>query len=262
MTGRLMEALTSLCQAGERFVDSAAMSSLRMARVEDPAGIQAQRPRMIQSESTTSDTNRTPGRNSEWMERQGSAGQKREDDIGVIGERRRALEDSEYVRGGHGSLERYGGLPRAVLLTPEGGQIINIGVGRGFVFSVIGQKTAARYAVHHSKLPEPVMLTGPAGQQVRATEYCTLAFPQEKAVGGKMVIYAFVVDTLEEFYETPDGGLQRWQMQLGEEDEGFLRWLRVAQPADRPTCELTLEAVLLDLERVSRSTWKFLVCKG
>ncbi len=39
MTGRLMEALTSLCQAGERFVDSAAMSSRRMARAEDSAGI-------------------------------------------------------------------------------------------------------------------------------------------------------------------------------------------------------------------------------
>ncbi len=70
------------------------------------------------------------------------------------------------------------------------------------------------------------MVTGPAGQQVRATEHCTMAFPQEKAVGGKLVIYAFVVDTLEELYETPDGGLQRWQMQLGEEDEGYLRWLR------------------------------------
>ncbi len=35
-------------------------------------------------------------------------------------------------------------------------------------------------------------------------------------MGGKLVIYAFVVDTLEELY---DGGLQRWQMQLGEEDE-------------------------------------------
>jgi hypothetical protein len=179
-----------------------------------------------------------------------------------MGERRRALEDSEYVRGGQGSLERYGGLPRAVLLTPEGGQLINIGIGRGFVFSVISQKTAGKYAVHRSKLPEPVMVTGPAGRQVRETEHCTLAFPQEKAVGGKMVIYASVVDTLEELYETPDGGLQRWQMQLGEEDEGYLRWLRVAQPGDRPTCELILEAVMLDPERVSRSTWKFLVCKG
>jgi hypothetical protein len=145
MTGRLMEALTSLCQAGERFGDSAAMSSRRMARAEDPVGIRAQRPRMIQSEPTTSGANRTPGRNSEWMEYQGSVGQEREDDIGVIGERRRALEDSEYVRGGQGSQERYGGLPRAVLLTPEGGQIINIGIGRGFVFSVISQKTAARF---------------------------------------------------------------------------------------------------------------------
>jgi hypothetical protein len=198
MTGRLMEALTSLCHAGERFVDSAAVSGQRMVRTGDPGEIQARRSRMIQSESTAGGASCTPGRNSEWMERQGPAGQEREDDIGVMGERRRALEDSEYVRGGQGSLERYGGLPRVVLLTPEGGQLINIGIGRGFVFSVISQKTAARYAVHRSKLPEPVMVTGPAGQQVRATEHCTMAFPQEKAVGGKLVIYAFVVDTLEE----------------------------------------------------------------
>jgi hypothetical protein len=60
-----------------------------------------------------------------------------------------------------------------------------------------------------------------------------------------------VVDTLEEYYQTPGDGLQRWQMQLGEEDEGYLRWLRVAQPGDRPHCELTLEEVTLDPERVS-----------
>ncbi len=77
-----------------------------------------------------------------------------------------------------------------------------------------------------------------------------------------MVIYAYVVDALEEYYETPYGGLQRWQMQLGEDDNGFLQWLRVAQPGDRPCCELTLENVTLSPERVSRSTWKFLVCKG
>jgi hypothetical protein len=112
---------------------------------------------MILSESTMSGTGRTPGRNSEWMERQGLAGQEREDGIGAVGERRRGLESSEYARGGQGSLERHGGLTRVVLLTPEGGQLINIGIGRGFVFSVISQKTAARYAVHRSKLPEPVM---------------------------------------------------------------------------------------------------------
>jgi hypothetical protein len=171
------------------------------------------------------------------------------------GERHRALESSEYVRRDQGSLERYGGLPRVVLLTPEGSQLINIGIGRGFVFSVISQKRTARYAVHRSKLPAPVMVAGPAGQQVRATEHCTMAFPQEKAVGGKLIIYAFVVDALEELYETPDGGLQRWQIQLGEEDEGYLRWLRVAQLGDRPFCELSLEEVTLDPERVSRSTW-------
>ncbi len=119
------------------------------------------------------------------------------------------------------------------------------------MFSVISQKMAARYAVHRSKLPAPVMVAGPAGQQVRATEHCTMAFPQEKAVGGKLIIYAFVVDALEELYETPDGGLQRWQMQLGEEDKGYLRWLRVAQPGDRPFCKLSLEEVTLDPERVS-----------
>jgi hypothetical protein len=49
MAGRLIEALTSLCQAGERFVDSATMSSQQMARTEDEAGIRAQGLRMIQS---------------------------------------------------------------------------------------------------------------------------------------------------------------------------------------------------------------------
>jgi hypothetical protein len=88
MAGRLMEALTSLCQAGERFVDSAAVSSRRMARAGDPGEIQVQRPRMIQSESTVGGMGCTPGRNSKWMERQEPAGQEGEDGIGVIGERR------------------------------------------------------------------------------------------------------------------------------------------------------------------------------
>jgi hypothetical protein len=74
-----------------------------------------------------------------------------------------------------------------VLLTPEGGQLINIGIGRGFVFSVISQKTAARYAVHRSKLPEPVMVAGPAGQQVRATEHCT--------IGGRRYLIIFAVSS-------------------------------------------------------------------
>ncbi len=46
-----------------------------------------------------------------------------------------------------------------VLLTPEDGQLINIGIGRGFVFSVVSQRTVARYAMNRSKLPEPVMVT-------------------------------------------------------------------------------------------------------
>ena len=88
MTGRLMEALTSLCQAGERFVDSAAVSGQRTVRAGGPGEIQARRSRMIQSESTAGGAGCMPGRNSEWMERQGPAGQEREDNIGVMGERR------------------------------------------------------------------------------------------------------------------------------------------------------------------------------
>ncbi len=142
-----------------------------------------------------------------------------------------------------------------VVLTPDGGQLINMGIGRGFMFSVVSLKTAARYAVHRSKLQTPIMVDRPSNQQVRTTELCTIAFPQEKAVGGKMIIYSYVVDTLEECYETPGDGLQRWQMQLGKEDEGYLWWLRVAQPGDRPHYELTLEDVTLDPERVTETVW-------
>ena len=49
--------------------------------------------------------------------------QDREDSADEVGERRRALESSEYARGNQGSLERYGGLQRVVVLTPDGGQL-------------------------------------------------------------------------------------------------------------------------------------------
>ncbi|MFN9908911.1 MAG: hypothetical protein ACK56F_22770, partial [bacterium] len=123
-----------------------------------------------------------------------------EDSADELSERRRALESSEYSRGNQGSLERYGGLQRVVLLTPDGGKLITMGIGRGFMFSVVSQKTAARYAVHRSKLPTPLMVDGPSNRQVCATELCTIAFSQEKAVGGKMIIYSYVVDMLEECY--------------------------------------------------------------
>ncbi len=51
MAGRLMEALTSLCQAGERFVDSAAVGGRRVVRAGDPEDTQARRSRMIQRTS-------------------------------------------------------------------------------------------------------------------------------------------------------------------------------------------------------------------
>jgi hypothetical protein len=70
LTGRLMEALTSLCQAGERFVDSAARNSQRMLGTGDPGEIPRRRSRMIQGESATGGVSCTPGRSSEWMEHQ------------------------------------------------------------------------------------------------------------------------------------------------------------------------------------------------
>jgi hypothetical protein len=78
VAGRLLEALTSLCQAGERFVDSAALSGRRAMRVENPAETRAQRPRIIQGGSAMEGTGCTPGRNSEWMEHRRLPDQKRE----------------------------------------------------------------------------------------------------------------------------------------------------------------------------------------
>ncbi len=154
-------------------MDSAAESGQRMIGMADLA--------VIPRRSACRDRSRSaPRRDGSWTGRQEPARQDGEEGADEIGERRRALESSEYVRGNQGSLERYGGLQRVVLLMPEGGQLINVGIGRGFVFSVVSQKTAARYAVHRSKLPVPIMVAGPANQQVRATDHCTMAFPQER----------------------------------------------------------------------------------
>jgi hypothetical protein len=138
-----MEALTSLCQAGERFADSAAKNGQRMIGMADPAGIPRRSAHRDRSRSAARSVECAPKRDSGWTGRQEPARQDGEDGAGEIGERRRALESSEYARGNQGSLERYGGLQRVVLLTPEGGELINMGIGRGFVFSVVSQKTAA-----------------------------------------------------------------------------------------------------------------------
>ncbi len=86
VAGQLLEALTSLCQAGERFVDSAAVSSQRTMRAGRPTEVRMQGPRMIQSRPTMGGMSCTPGRNSERMECQGSATPGGESDIGVMGE--------------------------------------------------------------------------------------------------------------------------------------------------------------------------------
>jgi hypothetical protein len=113
------------------------------------------------------------------------------------GEGRRGTESGTRAWGRGEGPEECEGLQRVVVLTPEGGQLINVGVGGGFEFSVVSQRTAAQYGVDRTKLQEPLMLEGPSGVPTCATETCTIAFPQERAVGGKMVVFAFVVDALE-----------------------------------------------------------------
>ena len=165
-------------------MDSAAEGGQRMIGVVDPVGIPRKSAHKGRSRSATRGVECTPRRNSDWTGSQEPARQDGEDGVGKIGERRRALESSEYACGGQGSLERYGGLPRMVLLTPEGGQHINIGIGRVFVFSVISQKTAAQYAVHRSKHPAPVMVAGPANQQVRGRSTAPWPFPERRLLAG------------------------------------------------------------------------------
>ncbi len=78
LTGRLMEALTSLCQAGERFVDSAARGDQRMLGVENPAEIPRWSAQMVRSGTVNGNLSCTPGRNSDWMERQEPTRRERE----------------------------------------------------------------------------------------------------------------------------------------------------------------------------------------
>ncbi len=64
-----------------------------------------------------------------------------------------------------------------VVLTSDGGQLINVGIVGGFEFSVVSQRTAAQYGVDRTKLQAPLMLAGPPGVPTCATEICTIAFP-------------------------------------------------------------------------------------
>jgi hypothetical protein len=78
LTGRLMEALTSLCQAGERFVDSAAENGQWMIGVADPALIPRRSVRRDRSKSAIGSVECAPREDSGWTGRQEPAGQERE----------------------------------------------------------------------------------------------------------------------------------------------------------------------------------------
>jgi hypothetical protein len=88
LTSRLMEALTSLCQAGERFVDSAAENGQWMIGMTDPAVIPRRSARRDRSGSAARSMERAPRRDSGWTGCQEPAMRDREDDADEIGERR------------------------------------------------------------------------------------------------------------------------------------------------------------------------------
>ncbi len=60
------------------------------------------------------------------------------------------------------------------------------------------------------------------------------------------------MNTLEEYYKVPQNSMWKWQMQLGIEEDEILPWLS----------RVTLDRVTLNPGGVTRSMWKFLVCKG
>jgi hypothetical protein len=61
------------------------------------------------------------------------------DDADSGGEDRRGTESGTRAWGRGGSPKECEGLRRVVVLTPEGGQLINVGIGGGFEFSVVSQ---------------------------------------------------------------------------------------------------------------------------
>jgi hypothetical protein len=64
LTSQLLEALTSLCQAGERFVDSAAENGQRMIGTTDPTAIPRRSARRDRSRSAARNMERAPKRDS------------------------------------------------------------------------------------------------------------------------------------------------------------------------------------------------------
>ncbi len=88
-------------------MDSAAENGQRMIGVADLAVIPRKSVRRDWSRPVVGSVECAPGKDSGWTGRQEPARQDGEDDAEEIGERRRALESSEYARGSQGSLERY-----------------------------------------------------------------------------------------------------------------------------------------------------------
>ncbi len=153
LTSKLLEALTLLCQAGEGFMDSANESRRRMIETGDSTTVPRENTRGERGRSATRGVEHMTRRDGSMMAGREPAERDGEDSADEDGERRRALESSENAHGNQGNLERCGGLQRVVVLTPDGDQLINMGIGRGFVFSVVGQKTVAWYAVASSRRP-------------------------------------------------------------------------------------------------------------
>jgi hypothetical protein len=131
LTGRLLEALSLLCQTGEKFMRCMGESQQWMIEAADPAlapggGAHRERgrPAMLGMGCVT--------------RRDGSKGagsrpavQGDEDGADSGGKDRRGTESGTRARGRGGSPKECEGLRRVVVLTPEGGQLINMGIGGG-----------------------------------------------------------------------------------------------------------------------------------
>jgi len=99
LISKLLEALTSLCQAGERFMDSAGESGRQMIEAVDSTTAPRENTRREWGRSATRDVEHTSRRGGSRTARRELAVRDREDSADEDGERRRALESSEYALG-------------------------------------------------------------------------------------------------------------------------------------------------------------------
>jgi hypothetical protein len=245
LSGKLLEAFSLLCQAGERFVSYMGESRQQMAR---PIGsVEASEEAAPEYWDGLEAWGRGRMPRQEGVEAAGPVPAVQ----GTTGDTVRGDEVRQEMTSGDGAAVRTRvrdedeGRRHMVVLTPEGGQLIGVRGYEDSELTIVSRAAAARCGTDRAALPKPLMLKGPAGTLTCAMEICTVVFPLEGSHGRKLEIHALVVDTLEEYYGVPQGSMWKWQMQLGREEVEILAWLQVEQPGDRHLSEMTLERVTL-----------------